>query len=88
MMACIQRRARGSAGYFRTMLVPDYALMLGLPARQQGWMSRHGHRLTEQDEDGFFLCPESKLRYWEIAPGRLRCVDLDEEAPLPECAFQ
>jgi len=28
-------------------------------------------------------CPESGHRYEEIQPGVLRCIDLDEEAPLP-----
>ncbi len=63
--------------------VPDYALMVGVPARQQGWMSRHGHRLQNPDADGVMICPESKLRYKEVEPGTLRCLDLDEEAPLP-----
>jgi UDP-2-acetamido-3-amino-2,3-dideoxy-glucuronate N-acetyltransferase len=30
------------------------------------------------------MCPESKFRYTEKIPGVLRCLDLDEEAPLPE----
>ena len=63
--------------------VPDYALMLGVPARRSGWMSRHGLRLGAPDGDGVMTCPESELRYQEIEPGRLRCVDLDEESPLP-----
>jgi UDP-2-acetamido-3-amino-2,3-dideoxy-glucuronate N-acetyltransferase len=28
-------------------------------------------------------CPESNLRYREVEPGLLRCLDLDEEASLP-----
>jgi len=28
-------------------------------------------------------CPESGLRYREVEPGVLRCLDLDEESPLP-----
>ncbi len=63
--------------------VPDYALMVGVPARRQGWMSRHGHRLQNPDADGVMICPESKLRYKEVEPGALRCLDLHEEAPLP-----
>jgi UDP-2-acetamido-3-amino-2,3-dideoxy-glucuronate N-acetyltransferase len=63
--------------------VPDYALMLGNPARQVGWMSRHGHRLLELDPDGTMRCPESGYRYREVRPGVLRCLDLDEESPLP-----
>lgn len=64
--------------------VPDYALMLGNPARQAGWMSRHGHRLGAADPDGVMRCPESGFRYKETAPGTLRCLDLDEESPLPK----
>lgn len=63
--------------------VPDYALMLGNPARQHGWMSRHGHRLQNPDADGIMTCPESRYRYKEDRPGHLHCLDLDEEAPLP-----
>jgi UDP-2-acetamido-3-amino-2,3-dideoxy-glucuronate N-acetyltransferase len=55
----------------------------GGPARFVGWMSRHGHRLGRADAAGIFTCPESKLRYREEPAGVLRCLDLDEEAPLP-----
>src|SRR5262249_8187422 len=34
-----------AAGTVVTKDVPDYALMMGVPARQVGWMSRHGYRL-------------------------------------------
>ena len=61
--------------------VPDYALVMGAPARQHGWMSRHGHRLRDPDADGVMVCPESGLRYRE-EDGALRCLDLDEDAPL------
>jgi UDP-2-acetamido-3-amino-2,3-dideoxy-glucuronate N-acetyltransferase len=64
--------------------VPDYALMVGVPARQQGWMSRHGHRLSNPDSEGIMVCPESGLHYKEVSPGVLRCLDLNEEAPLPD----
>jgi len=63
--------------------LPDYALAVGNPARQIGWMSRHGHRLPDPDLDGVMRCPESGFRYQEFAPGLLRCLDLDEELPLP-----
>lgn len=66
--------------------VPDYALMLGVPARQRGWMSRHGHRLQDPDAEGIMRCPESGWRYREVAPGELRCLDWDEDAPLPNDA--
>jgi UDP-2-acetamido-3-amino-2,3-dideoxy-glucuronate N-acetyltransferase len=64
--------------------VPDYALMVGNPARRVGWMSRHGHRLLEPDANGMMRCPESGFRYKEVRPGVLRCLDLDEESPLPK----
>jgi len=63
--------------------VPDYALVLGNPGKQKGWMSRHGHILGNPDADGIMICPESKFKYKEIEPGILRCLDLDEEASLP-----
>ena len=71
-----------SAGAVVAKNVPDYALMVGVPARQKGWMSRHGHVLKAA-ADGIMRCPESGLRYREVEPGVLRCLDLDEESPLP-----
>jgi UDP-2-acetamido-3-amino-2,3-dideoxy-glucuronate N-acetyltransferase len=72
-----------AAGAVVTGNVPDYALMMGVPARQLGWMSRHGVRLPALDSNGIMVCPESSYRYKEIAPGVLRCLDLDEQAALP-----
>ncbi len=79
----IGRYAFVGAGAVVTKSVPDYALFVGNPARQAGWMSRHGHRLGPPDGGGFMRCPETGYRYHEIEPGVLRCVDLDEDAPLP-----
>ena len=62
--------------------IPDYALMMGVPAVQKGWMSRHGHRLPAPDVDGIMRCPESGWRYREVESGVVRCLDRDEEAPL------
>ena len=62
--------------------VPDYALMLGVPAVQRGWMSRHGQRLPEPDSSGLRVCPESSWRYQESEPGLLRCLDWPEDKPL------
>ena len=50
------------AGAVVTKNVPDYALLVGNPARQLGWMSEFGHRL-EFDKNGIAVCPESKHEY-------------------------
>jgi len=42
--------------------VPPYALVVGNPAREKGWMSEYGHRLKFND-DGIGICPESKQKY-------------------------
>jgi UDP-2-acetamido-3-amino-2,3-dideoxy-glucuronate N-acetyltransferase len=79
----VGRYAFVAAGAVVTSSVPDYALVVGTPARFQGWMSRHGHRLPAPDAQGIMVCPESGLRYREVAAGVVRCLDLDEEAALP-----
>ena len=80
----VGRYAFVGAGTVVTKDVPDYALMLGNPARQKGWMSRHGHVLTSPDEGGVMTCPESGFRYRVNDENELRCLDLDEDAPLPD----
>lgn len=50
------------AGAVVTKNIPDYALVVGNPARQIGWMSEYGHRL-DFDEDGEAICPESGDKY-------------------------
>ncbi|HYI93657.1 MAG TPA: Gfo/Idh/MocA family oxidoreductase [Bryobacteraceae bacterium] len=79
----VGRYAFAAAGSVITKDVPDFALIMGNPGRQVGWMSRHGHRLGSADENGIMRCPESGYRYKEVEPGILRCIDLDEESPLP-----
>ena len=78
----IGRYAFVAAGSVIARDVPDYALIMGVPGKQAGWMSRHGHRLGNQDSEGIMVCPESGFRY-EFAGNGLRCLDLDEEASLP-----
>jgi UDP-2-acetamido-3-amino-2,3-dideoxy-glucuronate N-acetyltransferase len=58
----IGRFAFIGAGAVVTKPVPDYALVVGNPARQIGWMSEFGHRL-EFDENGIAVCPESREKY-------------------------
>ncbi len=62
--------------------VPDYALMLGVPAMRKGWVSRHGHTLPPPDAEGVMRCPESGWRYAETQ-GVVRCLDWSEDRPLP-----
>lgn len=50
------------AGAVVTKDVPNYALVMGNPARQSGWMSEYGHRLNF-DAEGLATCPESGQRY-------------------------
>jgi len=51
-----------AAGSVITREVPDYALMIGCPAQQKGWMSEYGHRL-EFDDRGIAACSESGEQY-------------------------
>ena len=69
------------AGTVVTKDVPDYALVIGNPGKQKGFMSRHGHRLNF-NEKGRATCPESGFIY-EMAGDGIRCMDLNEEEPLP-----
>jgi len=50
------------AGAVVTKAVPDYALVVGNPAKQIGWMSEFGHRLNF-DKNGVAVCPESQEKY-------------------------
>jgi UDP-2-acetamido-3-amino-2,3-dideoxy-glucuronate N-acetyltransferase len=81
----IGRYAFIAAGAVVTKDAPDYAFMKGSPARQCGWMSRHGHVLTF--DNGLAVCPESGLTYrLAEADGTktVRCADIGEDQPLPK----
>jgi UDP-2-acetamido-3-amino-2,3-dideoxy-glucuronate N-acetyltransferase len=58
----IGRYAFIGAGAVVTKSVPDYALIVGNPAKQIGWMSEYGHRL-HFNSDGIATCEESKQTY-------------------------
>ncbi len=58
----IGRFAFIGAGAVVTKEIPDYALVVGNPARHIGWMSEFGHRLVF-DSEGIALCPEENKRY-------------------------
>jgi UDP-2-acetamido-3-amino-2,3-dideoxy-glucuronate N-acetyltransferase len=51
------------AGAVVTKEVPAYALVIGNPARQTGWMSEYGHKLNF-DKEGQAICPESHEKYY------------------------
>ena len=58
----IGRYAFVGAGAVVTKDVKPYALVVGNPARQTGWMSEYGHKLIF-DKKGYAVCPESEERY-------------------------
>lgn len=63
------------AGAVVTKEVLPYALVVGNPARQTGWMSEYGHKLNF-NANGIAECPESKELY-ELKDGQVRKIEVD-----------
>lgn len=62
--ATIGRYALVAAGAVVTGDVADFSLVMGVPARQVGWVSRHGERLDLPVEgDGEATCPATGEKY-------------------------
>ena len=78
----VGRYAFIAAGAVVTKDVPDYALIIGVPGRIAGWMSRHGYRLSTPDAQGIMTDPENGWKY-KLENGVVRCLELGEEEPLP-----
>jgi len=70
----IGRYAFVGAGAVVTKNIPDYALVIGNPARQSGWMSEFGHKL-KFDSEGIAICPESKEKY-QLQNGRVSKINV------------
>ncbi len=58
------------AGAVVTKEIPPYALVVGNPSKQIGWISEYGHRL-QFDEAGIAVCPESEEKY-QLLEGKVR----------------
>lgn len=64
------------AGAVVTSDVPDYALMVGVPARQTGWVSQYGIKL-DFDSEGYAICPQSGEKY-KLTNRNVEKVGVDE----------
>lgn len=69
----IGKYALVGAGAVVTHNVPDFALVMGNPARVNGWVSEYGHRL-DFDEKGIAQCPESGQKY-QLSDNQVKRVE-------------
>lgn len=67
----IGRWALVGAGSVVVKDVPDFALVVGSPARRIGWVGTSGHPLTEESP-GQWVCPVTGTRYQQTGPDELR----------------
>ncbi len=65
----IGRWSMVAAGAVVTKDVPDFALVVGVPARQIGWVGRSGRRLVAGEEPGTWRCPATGELYREQSDG-------------------
>lgn len=69
-----------AAGAVVTRDVPDFALVVGVPARRVGWVGKSGHRLAPiTDQPGYYVCPASGGKYFEASDTELREVKTDDD---------
>ena len=66
----IGRWALVGAGSVVVKDVPEFALVVGSPARRIGWVGTAGHSLT-QESSGDWICPVSGSHYREVGPDKL-----------------
>ena len=67
----IGRWAMIGAGSTVVKDVPDYALMVGVPARRIGWVGPAGHRL-QQTTSGMWKCPVTQKKFIEVSSEEIR----------------
>jgi UDP-2-acetamido-3-amino-2,3-dideoxy-glucuronate N-acetyltransferase len=68
------------AGSVVTKEIPNYAMMVGNPARQTGWMSEYGEKL-EFNEKGVSICNKSGIHY-QLHNNRLEKLTLSSHLPI------
>jgi serine acetyltransferase len=69
----IGRWAIIAAGSVVTKDVPDFALVVGNPARQVGWVGRSGWRLIQDENSFLFVCPRTGEKY-KIVDGKMDLI--------------